>query len=169
MDRATRHELAIVLVLLAVVCGTAGLVLGGAQQERCPARQEITPIEQEMLELINTYRMAEDQAPFATDPTLTRAAQLAASEFAQGGRWEHGDFTARNGRCGLTPHVDQGELLARGHILPAQALRGWQESPEHNRVLLSERYAHAGVARRWGLWTDQRQVPYWVLELSGSE
>jgi hypothetical protein len=32
--------------------------------------------------------------------------------------------------------------------------------------LLSPVFAHAGVARRWGIWGDQSQIPYWALELS---
>jgi uncharacterized protein YkwD len=154
--------------LLGMAVGVTLLVLlAQANTPVCPAGVELTPLETQLLEEINVYRIMNDQSPLTTSRELTRAAQLTARELASSHQWAHGDWLTRTQACGVPRGaVDQGELLARGYVLPTQALMGWQLSPEHDRALLSPVYTEAGAARRWS--GDQWAVPYWALELGNS-
>lgn len=159
-------------ILTAVTAVTLVVILPQLKAEpaTCPREEQVTAAERDLLEQVNAYRAAQALATLTPEPALARAAQLMANDLAQSASLAHVDsqgreLVARAVLCGLG-NVDQGEVLARGYLQPADTLAGWQASPSHNRVLLNPLYTQAGVARRWGPWRSQSSVPYWVVELS---
>ncbi|RMF02403.1 MAG: CAP domain-containing protein [Alphaproteobacteria bacterium] len=117
---------------------------------------------------INAYRRSRGLQPLAINPLLTRAAQAHARDLASHDRISHkgsdgSDPWQRVRRAGYEPRL-AAENVGVGQRSIAEVIRGWQNSPGHNRNLLLPDATQMGIA----LVTDSRTRygTFWTLVLA---
>ena len=154
---------------------TAGLVaLGGALRFVAPtshasaisncdvSHAALDADEQELLTLINEYRVSQGRSPLVASPSLNRAAAWMSEDVASTG-WAaqvlspHNDSLGRNPfdrmpDCGY-PNSGRSENLALFSNYAAGVLAGWKGSPGHNANLLDPGAVAIGIGFYGNIWT----------------
>ncbi|MFV8128949.1 CAP domain-containing protein [Streptomyces syringium] len=116
------------------------------------------------LKSVNDRRRAAGCPPVRLRRALNRAAQRHSASMARQHRLSHsepgGSSPARRMRAaGYHPRY-AAENLASGHTTTREAVDAWMHSPRHRDVILTCRYAHAGVGMAAG-----EGGPWWTLLL----
>jgi uncharacterized protein YkwD len=101
-------------------------------------------------ELINKYRKEKGLKPLRLDAELTEAAKAHSRDLAKWDRISHYGSDGSNPwdrvkRTGFNARL-AAENVGTGHIDFQEVLRGWEESPGHNKNLLLADATHMGIA-----------------------
>lgn len=114
--------------------------------------------EQTLATILNQYRQQHNLSVLPISATLTRAAQWMATDMATHGNINsHTDSLGRldpqrNGDCGYPNATTSSGVVAASSLVPPQvALSSWENSPEHNVVLLNQISNTSGgtLPRNW--------------------
>ena len=116
---------------------------------------------------INAYRRTKGLKPLSLDAELTTAAKAHASDLAKWDRISHYGSDGSNPwdrvkRAGYNAKV-AAENVGTGQINFSEVLKGWQESPGHNKNLLMSDVDHIGLALVHDPKTEFKT--FWVLAL----
>lgn len=98
--------------------------------------------------MLTAYRQSRGLGSVRLDPALNAMAQRQANAMAGPNEMSHnvnGSFSARLAAVGLRTS-EAGENVGAGYFSTAEAMRGWEESPEHNANLLLPKATRFGVA-----------------------
>jgi uncharacterized protein YkwD len=122
---------------------------------------EITGLEDEVVELTNAERTAAGCAEVDTDERLRTAARGHSQDMADHDYFSHtgldgSSFVDRAQAAGYPSPA--GENIAMGYRTPADVMRGWMDSDGHRRNLLDCSHQDIGV----GLGYDRDGRPYWT-------
>lgn len=101
-------------------------------------------------DLVNQYRRAKGLKPLALNAELTNAAKAHARDLARWDRISHFGSDGSNPwdrvqRTGYNARVTA-ENVGTGQATFEEVLKGWQESPGHNKNLLMRDASHMGIA-----------------------
>jgi len=119
----------------------------------------------EVLALVNAERTAAGVAPLTMHPQLTEAALAHAAD-----QYDFNCLTSltHTGTDGSNPAKritrtgflvrTWGENIACNQRTPAEAMRGWMNSPGHRQNVLRESFTHIGIS----ITVDSRGQPYWM-------
>lgn len=118
-------------------------------------------------DLINTYRKANGLKPVTLNVELTNAAKAHAKDLAKWDRISHYGSDGSNPwdrvkRVGYNAKV-AAENVGTGQVTFAEVMKGWQESPGHNRNLLMSDVDNMGIALVHEPKTEFKT--FWVLAL----
>jgi len=119
----------------------------------------------EVLKLVNAERSAVGLAPLIYYPPLSEAALAHAADQYYFNCLTSLTHTGTDGsnsgqrivRTGFTVRT-WGENIACNQRTPAEAMRGWMNSPGHRQNILSDRFTHIGIS----ITRDSRGQPYWL-------
>lgn len=122
-------------------------------------------VEQEFLQLLNSYRSTKGAGALTVSPALNRAAAWMATDLGGRSTLTHTDSLGRSPwvrmpNCGYGS--PGGENLAGGlaYESAAAALDAWKRSPSHNDVMLAADFREVGIARVYA--AGSRYSYYWV-------
>lgn len=135
-----------------------------SDRERLAASLHVDP--NEAAALVSSYRMAHGLSAVVPDPTLQKLAQAQADAMAHKNLLSHeviGTLKARYDAVDLS-RTTAVENVSAGYFSLADALRGWRESPEHNKNLLRPGMRKLGIATAYAPGT--RYLLYWSLDMS---
>lgn len=169
-----RNPLSAALTAVAVVLGTFVVFLAPAGAlTNCSVSggdQAVDPAEQELLNLVNEYRVANGRGPLAMDPDVTRAAAWFARDMATKNYIgaDHRDSFGRDIQTRLT-QCDVSfnwwaENVAWGYTTAQEVFDQWRNSPTHDTNMLRPQVTLAGVGRAFNASSDADW--YWVLDLT---
>lgn len=101
-------------------------------------------------EAINQYRKSKGLKPLKLDAELTTAARAHANDLAKWDRISHYGSDGSNPwdrvkRAGYNAKL-AAENVGTGQVSFSEVLKGWQESPGHNKNLLQAEAQHMGIA-----------------------
>jgi uncharacterized protein YkwD len=115
----------------------------------------LRPVEEEMLALVNGYRLELNLPPLLVSPTLERAARWKAGALAAGGPRDltladHDDpyrtWDRRILDCGYPDDADFAENLGASNDTLARQYQAWRYSPAHDANMSDPRWSYAGIA-----------------------
>ncbi len=120
----------------------------------------------EVIDRINSERVAAGAAPVVYDATLNSMAQVRASENADNDYFviENGKHKRPDGRNASSICSDYGqagyfgEVMGRYQTSPAEIVEGWHNSATHYACMTSTKYNRVGV----GIAADSEGYLYWV-------
>ena len=118
-------------------------------------------------DLVNAYRKTQGLKPLTLNTELTNAAKAHARDLAKWDRISHYGSDGSNPwdrvkRAGYNAKV-AAENVGTGQVTFDEVLKGWQESPGHNRNLLMGDVDHLGIALVQDPKTEFKT--FWVLAL----
>lgn len=121
-------------------------------------------------DIINQYRIDHKLKPLKLNAELTAAAKMHSRDLA---RWDRISHYGSDGstpwdrvkRSGYKPRV-AAENVGTGQISFEEVMRGWKDSPGHNRNLLMPELEHMGIALVQDPKTEFKS--YWTLVLGAS-
>lgn len=121
-------------------------------------------------DIINQYRIDHKLKPLKLNAELTAAAKLHSRDLAKWDRISHygSDGSTpwdRVKRSGYKPRV-AAENVGTGQISFDEVMRGWKDSPGHNKNLLMPEVEHMGIALVHDPKTEFKS--YWTLVLGGA-
>jgi uncharacterized protein YkwD len=122
--------------------------------------------EQQLLDLINSYRNVMGVSQLTWDPTLKQAAAwLSLDMFAQN-TLSHTDSLGRTAdirlsNCGYSITKGYGEALAEGSTSAKLIFNAWQSNSADNQILLNKNYTAAGIDMEGSSGTKI----FWTLDL----
>ena len=141
------------------------LVAAGPAGSACP-----TPLELEVVLLVNAERAGQGLAPLQVDDRLTAAAQGHARDMAQNDFFSH---TGANGSTFDERIRDEGysggslgENIAAGYSSAEAVVAGWMDSPGHRANILNSSFGHIGVGHV--LEAGSQYGHYWSQSFGGS-
>ena len=122
------------------------------------------------LKLINDYRATNGLKPLRLDPKLTVAAKMHSRDLAKTDRISHygSDGSSpwdRVKRAGYTAKI-AAENVGTGQVTIDEVLKGWKESPGHNKNLLLPDADHMGIALVQDPKTEFKT--FWTLVIGSS-
>lgn len=130
-----------------------------------PPGEPITPIEQEVVDLVNAERAKVGVAPLTVNYSLMEAAWSHNEHMAATGCFSHtscgnGDPGDRIRATGYQA-ANWGENIARGYPNPTAVMAGWMSSSGHRANILRASFKDIGVAHNPGarLWTQVFGTP----------
>jgi uncharacterized protein YkwD len=120
----------------------------GALADRDYSHTELDP--ETARGLINKYRQAKGLKPLKLNPELTAAAKAHSRDLAKWDRISHYGSDGSNPwdrvkRTGFRARL-AAENVGTGQVDFKEVLRGWEESPGHNKNLLLPDATHMGIA-----------------------
>jgi uncharacterized protein YkwD len=125
-----------------------------------------TPVQQEVLALINANRRRFGCGELTLDRRLIAAAAAHAADMARRGYFAHESPNGENPGDRVTgagyDWSHYGENIARGADSPYEVVDGWMHSPEHRRNILDCEFGQMGV----GLAFAGDRTPYWVQDFA---
>jgi len=140
----------------------------GALSDRDYSHTSLDP--QRARDLINAYRREKGLKPLTLNPQLSEAAKAHSRDLAKWDRISHYGSDGSNPwdrvkRAGYPAKV-AAENVGTGQIDFAEVLRGWKDSPGHNKNLLLADVEHMGIA----LVQDPRTEfkTFWTLVVGAS-
>lgn len=122
-----------------------GLILLATTTSPVRASTDALPDEfaRELGTLVNVYRAQSGLAPLRPSAMLDEIALNHSAEMAAQRQLTHAGFRDRYEQTGSPICV---ENLARNFASPEAVLRGWQQSPGHDRNLLEPKVVRMGIA-----------------------
>ncbi len=148
--------------------GTFEKAPSGALADRDYSTTQLDP--DKARELINAYRKEKGLKPLKLNAALTEAAKAHSRDLAKWDRISHYGSDGSNPwdrvkRAGYNAKV-AAENVGTGQINMAEVLKGWQQSPGHNKNLLLADVEHMGIA----LVQDPRTEfkTFWTLVVGSS-
>lgn len=171
MASSNRRRLVWMLVAVAAASLTALPGPARAQTAPCPVSSSDLAVdaeEQQLLELVNTYRLSNGRAALTMDTAVTRAAAWFSRDMATRNYFP-GDHVDMNGRdiptrltwCGV-PLQAWRENIYAGSPEAETVFEAWRTSPVHNTNMLATDITLAGVARSFDA-TSQFGW-YWAMD-----
>ena len=168
------RALASAAIVLSTV--TAAYQSPAAAQAACTvsaADQAVDAEEQEVLTLVNQFRVANGRNPVSLSTAATRAAAWMSRDMASKNRTP-ADHVDSNGRtigqrltwCGVT-YNQFGEAIYWRSPDGQAAFDWWRDSPPHNTIMLLPGVTHAGIARAFD--ASSTFGWYWTLDLTAGE
>ncbi|MEO8539283.1 MAG: CAP domain-containing protein [bacterium] len=147
----------------ALVAASLGLIANASQWKSASAltncstnTQALDSQEQQLLTLINNFRVANGVGAVKASPTLSRAAAWMSEDLTSHGTFDHTDSLGRSPftrvkDCGY-PSTGAGEILARTSSAQS-AFTLWQNSTDgHRENMLNSRWTVAGVGHTGSIW-----------------
>lgn len=140
----------------------------GALSDRDYSKTSLNP--EKALAQINKYRAGKGLKPLTLNAQLTSAAKAHARDLAKWDRISHFGSDGSNPwdrvkRTGYRATV-AAENVGTGQVTFEEVLRGWKESPGHNKNLLLADARHAGLALVQDPRTEFKS--FWTLVLGSS-
>lgn len=139
---------------------------GGGGNTNAPPPPPAASVEEELLELINTYRANNGKGGLTWDDRLGEAAQRHSDDMTDNGFFEHlgSDGSSPHRRmtdAGYPENVFSAETIFQGapNDPSAQAaFLGWKNSPPHNAIMLDQNYTRIGIGQA----TNSAGVTRWT-------
>ena len=127
---------------------------------------EVDPVELEVVDRVNAYRMANGAGPLVPEASLNKAAQWKSNDMGARGYTSHDDTTGRDfprrlAECGVAS-LTIGEVIGSGQLTPEEIVTGWQDSPPHDDILRAPLYNDAGIGHA----VAEDGTHYWVLDVA---
>ena len=171
MASRNRRRLVGVLMAVAAASMTALPTPVRAQTVPCPVSSSDLTIdaeEQQLLDLVNAYRVDNGRNPLTMDTAVTRAATWFSRDMATANYFPL-DHVDRNGRdiptrltwCGVAYNAWRENIYAGSPDAEA-VFDAWRNSPVHNTNMLATDITLAGVARSFNAGTQYGW--YWVMD-----
>ena len=171
MASTNRRRLVGILVAVAAASLTALSNPAGAQTAPCPVSSSdlmVDAEEQQLLDLVNTYRVNNGRAALAMDTAVTRAAAWFSRDMATRNYFA-GTHIDMNGRdiptrltwCGVAWQAYRENIYA-GSPDADVVFEAWRTSPVHNTNMLATDITLAGVARSYN--PSSQYGWYWVMD-----
>lgn len=148
--------------------GTYETAPRGALADRDYSQTSLDP--EKALAQINKYRASKGLKPLKLNAQLTAAAKAHARDLAKWDRISHFGSDGSNPwdriqRTGYKARL-AAENVGTGQVTFEEVLRGWKESPSHNKNLLLADARHAGLALVRDPKTEFKT--FWTLVLAAS-
>lgn len=125
-----------------------------------------SPVQQQILALVNQKRKEAGCDPITLDRRLIDAANRHASDMARRGYFDHESPSGEKAGSRVTDAGYSwrryGENIAKGQESPYRVMADWMKSPGHRENILDCRLDEMGV----GLALDSGKTPYWVQEFA---
>jgi uncharacterized protein YkwD len=99
---------------------------------------------EDLLGLINQYRISRGLHPLSSDNKLTALAESHSHEMYQQGSLNHDRFDERFSKSGCNTCV---ENVGWNYSAPKDQFNAWKDSREHNRNMLNPVVSGAGISR----------------------
>jgi uncharacterized protein YkwD len=129
--------------------------------------------EQQMLQLINSYRTDTGLSPLSFDPDAARAAAWFSRDMASTNRFpaDHVDSLGRGlgtrlTQCGAS-YTRAGENIAAGNASAEATFEQWRNSSGHDANMLRDDVTGAGIGRAYDAGSEYQW--YWTLDLTASQ
>jgi len=141
-------------------------------EEATPIRSvsEQQELKDAVIRLVNREREKADLPPLAPNSTLAASAQAYAQDMLQRDFFSHTSPEGegpqkrieRAGFAALTSetckckgyYASFGENLAKGQQTPADVMRGWMESPDHRKNILTSHFTDIGIGLVGTIWVQ---------------
>jgi uncharacterized protein YkwD len=123
-----------------------------------------------LLQAVNTARIAHGLRPLRIDAALVRAARSHSAEMLRGNYFAHGDFHGRMVAFNVRGPV-AGENLAWGsgsYTRAAAIIREWLASPEHRANLLHAGWTRIGIGISSGTFLGNAGAAVVTADFAGS-
>ncbi len=104
-----------------------------------------TACEQEILRLLNEYRVSLGLKSLSARATMTRTAHTRAKEIAYSYRHDHSRPTNETWRSAYPEDDFCGENIASGQADAQEVTTGWIESPDHNENMINDKFMTIGI------------------------
>lgn len=171
MASRNRRRLVMMCMAVAVASMTAIPTPARAQTVACPVSSSDLAIdaeEQQLLDLVNAYRVNNGRAALTMDTAVTRAATWFSRDMASFNYFPF-DHVDRNSRdipsrftwCGVAYNAWRENIYAGSPDAEA-VFEAWRNSPVHNTNMLATDITLAGVARSFNAGTQYGW--YWVMD-----
>ncbi|MFD1369525.1 CAP domain-containing protein [Actinoplanes sichuanensis] len=125
-----------------------------------------SPVQQQVLALVNQERKEAGCDPITLDRRLIQAANRHASDMARRGYFDHESPAGEKAGSRVTgagyPWRRYGENIAKGQDSPFRVMADWMRSPGHRENILDCRLDQMGV----GLALAADDTPYWVQDFA---
>lgn len=125
-----------------------------------------SPVQQQVLALVNQERREAGCDPITLDRRLIQAANRHASDMARRGYFDHESPAGEKAGSRVTgagyPWRRYGENIAKGQDSPYRVMADWMKSPGHRENILDCRLGQMGV----GLALAADDTPYWVQDFA---
>lgn len=160
----TIHALAILAFASGCFGGTNPDVFGD-EAAKCVEPEEEDRLTDQVLQLVNLERAAEDLAPVVLSPVLAKLAGDYACRMIEEAFFGHRDPLTGQGPgdralMGKYSFAAIGENLAAGQETPAEVVDVWMASPAHHAIILDPKWTEIGIGVQFG----GEYGTYWVLE-----
>ena len=116
--------------------------------------------------MLTAWRRSHGLEPVRLDAALSAMAQRQADSMAAANEMSHnvsGSFASRLAAAGVNAS-EAGENLGGGYYATGEAMKGWENSPEHNANLLLPKATRFGIALAKDARTSFRI--YWAMEVA---
>jgi uncharacterized protein YkwD len=132
---------------------------------KCVTPDDEDRLADQVLQLVNLERAAEDLPPVVLNFTLSKIADDYACEMIENGFFAHRDPATGHGPgdralLGKYSYAEIGENLAAGQKTPAEVVAVWMASPAHQAIMMDPRWIEIGIGVQFG----GEHATYWVLE-----
>lgn len=131
---------------------------------------DIDPAEADFVGKLNAYRKEHGAQPLRFEAHLQAAAEWKAADLARYNYFSHDDRDGRNAwerirDFGYDMRYPIGENIAAGYSTSGATLKGFQNSPHHDRNQLSTSFNAVGVALAYD--STSKYKYYWVVVFGG--
>ncbi len=132
---------------------------------KCVTPDDEDRLADQVLQLVNLERAAEDLPPVVLNFTLSKIADDYACEMIENSFFGHRDPVTGQGPgdralLGKYSFAAIGENLAAGQETPAEVVAVWMESPAHQAIMMDPKWTEIGIGVQFG----GEYATYWVLE-----
>ena len=133
------------------------------------AQLTIKAQEQTMFTVINQYRVANGKTALTWSAALKKPAAWLSADMLKSQNLSHTDSLGRTPDirlpdCGFTITNSYGENIANGAPDPTQIVTSWEQSTEHNTILLDAAYTQAAIDMETNA---AGTVAYYTMDLAG--
>ena len=143
---------------------TASAVQSSSAAPSSPAVSVGSPVEQQVLALINQIRQSRGLSTLSQVSTITFAARAHSVDMASSNVMSHTGTDGSNAGVRLTRAGYQwrmyGEIVARGYKTAQAVVDGWMNSPGHRDVILTPQFTSFGAA----LATSASGQSFWTVD-----
>lgn len=145
-EAAHLHHLPIAMRISSLLLALAALLpLGATAATSRPAAESSEAFVEQLMALINDYRLEQGLAPLRPAAELLALAVEHSDDMASQHVLTHEGFRTRYARSGSKVCV---ENLGWNHRTAQALLEGWRQSPSHHRNLLNPKVERVGIAAR---------------------
>jgi len=155
-------------LLAALAIAAAAVTFSGSPRQAAALDNEETAV----LDLINSYRIANGLGTLSLNGTLNNAARWMSNDMAANNYFSHTDSLGRDpfvrlGAFGYTYNTWKGENLAAGVDTAQEAFDLWKGSPGHNANMLNPNFTVIGIARSYNQGSTFGW--YWATDFGGQD
>jgi len=161
------HAIGILAFATGCFDGTNPVAAGDTASDaaKCITPQDEERLTDQVLQLVNLERAAEDLPPVVSNPILSKIADDYACQMIEEQFFGHHDPITDQGPgdralLGKYSFAAIGENLAAGQETPAEVVKVWMESPAHQAIMMDPKWTEIGIGVQFG----GEYATYWVLE-----